>query len=53
MEKKKTRRTLFDSKAFWIILSLLASLAIWTYVVSTENTTVTQVFRGVPVEIVG
>ena len=36
-----------------MIISLLASLAIWTYVISTENSTVTQIFRGVPVELVG
>ncbi len=52
MEKKK-RRTIFDSKLFWIVVSLLSSLSIWIYVISTENSTVTQIFRGIPVEIVG
>ena len=53
MKNKKSIKSLLDSKPLWMLLSLLISLAIWTYVVSTESSTVTQVFRGVPVEIVG
>lgn len=53
MERNSQRKTIFDSRLFWIVISLLSSLAIWTYVVSMENSTVTQIFRGVPVEIVG
>lgn len=52
MEHKK-KISLFDSKVFWIVVSLLSSLAIWVYVVSTENSTVTQVFRGVNVVMIG
>ena len=50
---RKQKISLFDSKIFWMIVSLLTSLAIWSYVVSTENSVVTQVFRGVKVEIIG
>lgn len=53
MEKKSPRPTIFDYKLFWIIISLLSSLAIWTYVVSKENSVVTQTFRGVRVEMIG
>ena len=53
MEPKKTKTTKSDHNLFWIIVSLLSSLAIWTYVVSMENSVVTQIFRGVPVQIVG
>ena len=53
MKNKTPVKSLLDSKLLWMIISLLTSLAIWTYVVSTENATVTQVFRGVPVESVG
>ena len=53
MEQKKQKTRIFDSKLFWVIISLLASLSIWTYVASTENSVVTQIFRGVQVEIVG
>lgn len=53
MENRNPRNRIFDSKIFWIIVSLVASLSIWIYVVSTENSDTTQVFRGVPVTIVG
>ncbi|MCR5137472.1 MAG: hypothetical protein K6C12_10365 [Oscillospiraceae bacterium] len=53
MEKRKLRKSILDSRIFWMIVSLLGSLAIWTYVISTENSDVTQIFRGVQVEIVG
>lgn len=50
---QKHRFSLFDKKIFWMIVSLVISLVIWVYVVSTENSVVTQVFRGVKIEIVG
>ncbi len=53
MEKKNPINRIYDSKFFWMAVSLIASLAIWTYVLSTENSDTTQVFRGVPVTIVG
>ena len=53
MKNKKSARSIWDSKLLWMLLSLLISLSIWTYVVSTETATVTQVFRGIPVEITG
>ena len=53
MEPKTKTTGKSEHKIFWMIISLLASLALWTYVVSTENSVVTQIFRGVPVEIVG
>lgn len=49
----KRHVSLFDSKLFWIMISLVMSLIIWIYVVSTENSVVTQVFRGVKIEITG
>ena len=53
MKNKSPLQAVLDSKLFWMLVSLLISLAIWTYVVSTESSLVTQVFRGVPVEITG
>lgn len=44
---------LTNSRVFWMIVSLISSLAIWVYVVSTESSVVTQVFRGVPVDFIG
>ena len=53
MEPKMQKTSNTIHKILWMLVSLLASLAIWTYVVSTENSVVTQIFRGVPVELVG
>ena len=53
MEPKHLIKNRTVSKIIWALVSLLASLAIWTYVVSTENSVVTQIFRGVPVEFIG
>lgn len=46
-------RKLYNSKVFWLIISLLASFAIWTYVVSGESSEIRQVFRNVRVELAG
>ena len=46
-------RKIYDSKPFWVIISLLASLVIWVYVTSIETEEFKQTFRGVPVELVG
>ena len=53
MEPKNQKTTKTSQKILWMLVSLLSSLAIWTYVVSTENSVVTQIFRGVPVELIG
>ena len=53
MEPKNLKPNKTVSKVIWAVISLLASLSIWTYVVSTENSVVTQIFRGVPVEFIG
>lgn len=50
---KNTMRKIYDSKAFWVIISLLASLVIWVYVTSIETEEFKQTFRGVRVELVG
>ena len=50
---QKNQKTKSAHQIIWMVVSLLSSLAIWTYVVSMENSVVTQIFRGVPVEIVG
>ena len=53
MNKTSPLRKLYNSKIFWLIISLLASFAIWTYVTSGESTEIRQVFRNVRVELVG
>ena len=46
-------KKIYNSKAFWMIVSLLASLAIWVYVTSVETDESKPTFRGVKVELVG
>ena len=46
-------KKIYNSKAFWMIVSLLASLAIWVYVTSVETDESKTTFRGVKVELVG
>ena len=53
MNKTSPLTKLYNSKLFLVILSLLASFAIWTYVTSGESSEIRQVFRNVRVEIVG
>ena len=46
-------KKIYNSKAFWMIVSLLASIAIWVYVTSVETDESKTTFRGVKVELVG
>lgn len=46
-------KKIYNIKAFWMIVSLLASLAIWVYVTSVETDESKTTFRGVKVELVG
>ena len=46
-------KKIYNSKAFWMIVSLLASLAIWVYVTSVETDESKTTFRAVKLELVG
>ena len=46
-------KKLYNSNIFWLIVSLLLSLAIWVYVTSIENDDFKQTFRGVQIEVIG
>ncbi len=46
-------KKLYDSRAFWMIVSLLASMTLWIYVSSVDKEEITRVFRGVKVELEG
>ncbi|MDO4990332.1 MAG: CdaR family protein [Eubacteriales bacterium] len=46
-------KKLYDSRAFWMIVSLITSLAIWVYVSSVESDEFKQTFRGVEVKLAG
>ncbi|MEA5151393.1 MAG: CdaR family protein [Oscillospiraceae bacterium] len=53
MKMTSPMRKIYNSRAFWVVVSLLASLAIWIYVTSVESDVYKQTFRGIRVEIVG
>ena len=53
MTMKTNLRKLYNSKAFWVIISLILSLAIWVYVSSVETEEFKQTFRGVHVQLAG
>lgn len=46
-------KKIYDSRAFWMVISLLASLAIWIYMTSQKTDVIKLSFRGVNVELVG
>ncbi len=50
---KSNLRKLYNSKAFWFIISLIFSMIIWVYVASVETEEFKQTFRGVHVQLVG
>ena len=50
---KTTIKKLYNSLAFWMIVSLIASLGIWVYVSSVETEEFKQTFRGVEVRLAG
>ena len=49
----KELRVILDSRIFWLIVSLLASVAIWIYVTSEETEDFKTTFRNVQIEVVG
>ena len=53
MEQKKRTKKLYDSKVFWMIVSLLCSLAMWAYVSSLDTTDKEITVSGIAVEFRG
>lgn len=53
MKEKKTKSKIYDSKVFWIAISLLCSLVIWWNVSGQESDEITMAFSGVKVEFTG
>lgn len=49
MDKRKPRRTILDSKIFWAVISLLASVLLWVYVTTTQGDVSEQTYEGVSV----
>lgn len=46
-------RKIYNSRAFWAVVSLLVSLAIWVYVTSIQADEFTHTFHNVRLELVG
>lgn len=46
-------RKLYNSRIFWIIIALLASLTLWVYVIGQETEEYKRTFPGVKLELVG
>lgn len=53
MKQTSVMRKLYNSRIFWVIIALIASLSLWIYVISQETEEYKQTFRGVKVELVG
>ncbi len=53
MNNNQKFNKVWNSKALWIIVSLLASFLIWMNLASTEDSTIERVFNGVQVEFTG
>ena len=53
MEQKKRTKKIYDSKVFWMVVSLLCSLVMWAYVSSLDNTDKEITFNNREVEFRG
>jgi len=53
MNNNKTSKKIYDSKIVWMIVSLIISIIIWSYVSSQQSVEITRTFSGVDVEFVG
>ena len=53
MEQKKRTKKIYDSKVFWMVVSLLCSLVMWAYVSSLDNTDKEITFNNIEVEFRG
>ena len=51
--KKNKKFSLLDSRVFWAVISLLASLFIWLYVTGTQEETINRSFTNVDVVLTG
>ena len=53
MNKTSIMSKAYNSKVFWLIISLLASVSLWVYITGQDTEEYQQTFRGVRVELVG
>ena len=45
--------SILKSKSFYVVFSIVASIALWTYVAYAQNPDVTVPIGGIPVEFTG
>ena len=45
-------KTIYNSKYFWLVISLLISILLWVYVSNEDQTSSTDTYRGIPVYFV-
>ncbi len=53
MNNSAKKKRIWDTQAFWVVVSLFSAMLIWLYVTSTEGVETDNVFRGVAVEFKG
>jgi len=53
MDRKKVKRTIWDSKILWAIVSLLASVMLWGYVTNAQGDVIEKTYDGVKVVFKG
>ena len=53
MKNNSKSHSVWDSKVFWAVVSLLLAFLIWAYIASTEDASIERIFSGVPVTFQG
>lgn len=51
--KKLNLKNIYNSNYFWVILSVIASFMLWTYITSVEETIQQNTYSGIPVVFTG
>ena len=51
--KKLNLKNIYNSDYFWIVLSVIASFMLWTYITSVEETVQQKTYSGIPVVFTG
>lgn len=52
MKMNQKIKEIYNSKYFWLAISLLISILLWVYVTNEEESTTTDTYRGIPVYFV-
>jgi len=53
MDSKSTKKSIWDNKILWAVISLLASILLWGYVTNSQGDVIEQTFDGVKLEFKG